>query len=192
MTGVGTETSLMTKSQPSLPLVADSGPRIYLACLAAYNSGRLHGMWVRADQGEEHIWNALRAMIAGSPVSGAEEWAIHDYAGFEGAGISESASFGLVCELAEFISEHGELGARVYEHFGNNLRDARTAFEQYAGEFKTAAVFAEQVYDEVGTQIPANLQHYVDWSSLARDMELNGDIIIFELGFETAHIFWAG
>ncbi len=181
----------MTKPQPSSHLVADTGPRIYLACLAAYHSGRLHGTWVEADQGEEHIWDALRAMLAKSPVPGAEEWAIHSHEGFEGAGVSESASFASVCELAEFIKERGELGAKVYEHFGNDLDDARAAFEEYAGAFASVVEFAEQFHEDIGTEIPTSLEHYIDWKSLARDMGLNGDIIIFEMGFEDVHIFWS-
>lgn len=181
----------MTKPQPSAPLVAETGPRIYLACLTAYNSGRLHGVWVRADYGEDHIWNGLRAMLAKSPVSGAEEWAIHAYEGFQGAGVSESASFASVCEVAEFIKERGELGAKVYEHFGNDLDDARAAYEEYAGAFASVAEFAEQFHEDIGTEIPKTLQPFVDWQSLGRDMGLNGDIIIFEMGFEDVHIFWS-
>lgn len=181
----------MTNTQRSPQLVADTGPRIYLACLAAYNSGRLHGAWVRADLGEEHIWEALQSMIASSPSPGAEEWAIHDYEGFEGAGVSESASFGAVCALAEFISSRGELGAQVHEHFGNNLEDAQEAFEAYAGVFQSAAEFAEQLHDDMGTQIPSGVHYYINWAALAQDMALNGDIITFELAFEEVHVFWA-
>jgi len=183
----------MTNSQTSALLAATTvaHPRVYLACLASYNSGRLYGEWVRADLGEDHIWQALRTMITKSPTPGAEEWAIHASEGFEGAGVSESASFAGVCELAEFIGERGELGAQVYEHFGNDLRDARAAFEHYAGVFENAAAFAEQLHEEIGTEIPASLQYYIDWPSLARDMELNGDITVIELGFRQSHIFWS-
>jgi antirestriction protein len=30
-------------------------PRIYVACLAAYNNGNLHGAWIDATQGEWSI-----------------------------------------------------------------------------------------------------------------------------------------
>ncbi|MEL6692765.1 MAG: antirestriction protein ArdA [Pseudomonadota bacterium] len=183
----------MTNSQISSPLVAATGnrPRIYLACVASYNSGRLYGTWVEADQGEEHFWAALRAMIAGSPEPGAEEWAIHSYEGFEGAELSESASFEHVCALAEFIAEHGELGAKVYEYCGNDLDDARATFERYAGAYSSAAAFAEELHDDLGTQIPEGLQYYIDWQALAKDMDFSGDIILVELGFENVHVFWA-
>lgn len=183
----------MTNSQISFPLVAatGNGPRIYLACLASYNSGRLYGTWVEAGQGEQHIWAALRSMIAVSPEPGAEEWAIHAYEGFEGAKLSESASFEHACALAEFIAEHGELGAKVCEYCGNDLNDARATFERYAGAYSSAATYAEDLHDDLGTQIPEGLKYYIDWQALAKDMELNGDIIVVELGFSDVHVFWA-
>jgi len=82
-------------------------PRIYVACLAAYNSSCLHGRWIDATTPDE-IWEQVRAMLADSPEPDAEEWAIHDYEGFEGANLFEYASFETVCELADFIEEHGK------------------------------------------------------------------------------------
>ncbi len=64
--------------------VSDSTPRIYIACLAAYNNGHLHGAWIDADQDADQIRDAIAAMLARSPVEDAEEYAIHDYEGFEG------------------------------------------------------------------------------------------------------------
>ncbi|RAN32203.1 antirestriction protein ArdA, partial [Hyphomonas pacifica] len=51
-------------------------PRIYVACLAAYNNGCLHGRWIGATTPDE-IMEKVRAMLADSPLPGAEEWAIH-------------------------------------------------------------------------------------------------------------------
>lgn len=43
-------------------------PRIYVACLAAYNSGRLHGVWIDCDgKDESGIWEAINDMLAASP-----------------------------------------------------------------------------------------------------------------------------
>ncbi|MDR0779720.1 MAG: antirestriction protein ArdA, partial [Pseudomonadales bacterium] len=60
----------------------DMEPRIYVACLAAYNNGILHGAWLDAAQEPEALQNEVRDMLAASPIAGAEEWAIHDYEGF--------------------------------------------------------------------------------------------------------------
>jgi len=168
----------------------EAGPRIYVACLAAYNSGILHGRWINATTPDE-IKAEVSAMLAESPVPQAEEWAIHDYEGFEGVSLSECASFETVCDLAAFLSEHGSLGAKLHQHFGGRLEEARAAFEDYAGQYKTAADFAEEMIRETGTEIPASLQYYIDWQALARDMALNGEILVFQTGFDEVHVFWS-
>ncbi|MDY7097458.1 MAG: antirestriction protein ArdA [Pseudomonadota bacterium] len=171
-------------------LVQRDRPRIYVACLAAYNSGCLHGRWIDAITPDE-IMDSVRAMLADSPEPDAEEWAIHDYEGFEGANLSEYASFETVCELADFIEENGELGGKLYRHFGDNLEQARAAFEDYAGEYRSAADFAEQLHEDTGTEIPESLRYYIDWQALARDMALNGEIMVFQTGFDEVHVFWS-
>ena len=165
----------------------DDGPRIYVACLAAYNNGILHGRWISVTEPAD-IWEAVNAMLAASPVLDAEEYAIHDYEGFEGAAPSEWASFESVCALADFITEHGELGAKLYAHFGDCLDDAQTAMGNYCGDHKNLADFAEEIYSE---PIPPSLDYYIDWQAMGRDMELSGDIFTIETGFEQVHIFWA-
>ena len=57
-------------------------PRIYVASLADYNAGRLHGRWIRADQQAEALHQEIAAMLAESQEPVAEDWAIHDYENF--------------------------------------------------------------------------------------------------------------
>ena len=171
-------------------LPSEDVPRIYVACLAAYNNGCLHGRWIEATTPDD-IMGEVRAMLAASPLPGAEEWAIHDYEGFEGASVSEYASFETVCALAEFIAEHGRLGAKVHRHYGDDLEQARAAFDDYAGEYRSIAEFAEELTRECGTEIPVSLQYYIDWDAMGRDMALNGDIFTVETGFDQIHIFWS-
>ena len=97
----------------------------------------------------------------------------------------------LVCALAAFIGEHGSLGAKLYREFCDDLEQARAAFEEYAGEYRSAADFAEELTRDSGTEIPASLDYYIDWTALARDMALNGDIMVFQTGFDEVHIFWS-
>jgi antirestriction protein len=139
----------------------------------------------------EEVWREVSAMLRTSPEPDAEEWAIHDYEGFEGAYLSEYASFETVCELAEFIGEHGELAACIYGHYGNDLEQARAAFGDYAGEYRSAADFAEELHDDRGPALPESLRYYLDWQALARDMALNGEIMVFQTGFDEVHIFWS-
>jgi len=164
-------------------------PRIYVACLAAYNGGRLHGRWIDATEPDE-VREEVRAMLAASPEPDAEEHAIHDHEGFVGCTISEWASFDTVCALADFIEQHGRLGARLYGHFGNSLAEARAAFDSHAGEYRSLADFAEEITRETGMEIPAALQYYIDWEAMGRDLELNGEVFTITLGFDELHVFW--
>ncbi|RAN36970.1 antirestriction protein ArdA, partial [Hyphomonas sp. GM-8P] len=78
-----------------------------------------------------------------------------------------------------------------HRHFGDDLEQARAAFDDYAGEYRSIADFAEELTRECGTEIPASLQYYIDWDAMGRDMELNGDIFTVETGFDQIHIFWS-
>lgn len=184
---IATQAPLGTTSAPP----TGSEIRIYVACLASYNSGHLHGRWIDATLGIDHIWSEVRAMLAASPMPDAEEWAIHDYEGFDGAPISEYASFDTVAELAAFIAEHDALGGELISHFCGDLDQARAAFEDYAGEYSSLGAFAEELHEQTGTEIPATLQYYINWDDMGRDMELNGDVFTIELGFQQLHIFWS-
>lgn len=166
------------------------GLRIYVACLAAYNNGRLHGRWIDATQDADAIQAEINEILAASPVPMAEEWAIHDREGFEGAPLEEYSGIDHVVELAAFIAEHGKLGAMVLENHGGDLDEAEAAFENYAGQHRSLADFAQDLTEET-TEIPASLVNYIDYEAIARDMLLSGDVFVIELGFEDVHVFWS-
>lgn len=163
--------------------------RIYVACLASYNNGILHGAWIDTCQDSDEIRSEVQAMLAASSIENAEEWAIHDYEGFEGIELSEYSSFETVAELAAFVEERGELGAKVYANF-SNLDDATTALEDhYCGCYDSVSDFAEEITAET-TVIPERLAFYIDYEKMARDMEIN-DILVIETSHSEHHVFWS-
>lgn len=161
--------------------------RIYVACLASYNDGILHGAWIDAAQSTQEIRRDVSQMLFRSPVELAEEWAIHDHEGFEGIYISEYSSFDAIADYAEFIREHGKLGGKLIAYYGN-LEDAQKAIsERYAGEHDSLSDYAEQLTAET-TQIPEALSYYIDYEKMARDLEIN-DVLIIE-DCHSVHVFW--
>ena len=92
-------------------------------------------------------------MLVASPIDAAEEWAIHDYEGFEGAPISEWESFKSVANIAEFIEENAELGGKLIEHYGGKLKDAKTALEHYHGEYESLEDYARSLTEDT-SEIP--------------------------------------
>lgn len=163
--------------------------RIYVACLAAYNNGILHGKWIDATEGEGAIWEGINAVLKSSPIEDAEEWAIHDHEGFGGLGIGEYSSVESVVEMAEFMEHHGELGSQLVAYLGD-MDSARVALgEHYIGQYETVADFAEELTEQ-GAPIPDNLRFYIDYDKMARDMKTN-DLIVIETGYREQHLFWS-
>ncbi len=168
---------------------ANSNPRIYVACLAAYNNGYLHGAWIDADQDADEIRDEISAMLARSPIKGAEEYAIHDYEGFEGVTIREYASIDSVAQMAAFIAEHGALGAGLLAQFIGDIDQAETALQDcYHGQFASLADFMEEVTAESVT-IPEALRYYIDWEAMARDAEMSGEFFTIETARDEVHVF---
>jgi antirestriction protein len=161
--------------------------RIYVASLADYNAGRLHGVWIDCDgKSGDDIQTEVSTMLAASKEPVAEEWAIHDHEGF-GSLIGESTSFDRVAELAELIEEHGEAFISYAENMGEEYATADGFHEAYQGEFDTLADWAEDFMEQTGglLDMPENLRHHFDYESYGRDARLGGDI--YKIG---RFVFW--
>lgn len=146
--------------------------RIYVACLAAYNNGHLHGAWIDATQDVDSIFEEIQAMLAASPMPDAEEWAIHDYEGFGGIHLSENEDIEKVCELAALIAEHGEAYALFVDFAGVHYATPEGFEDSYCGEWESEEAYAENLWDECGywEHIPENLRCYIDMEKFAHDL----------------------
>ncbi len=164
-------------------------PRIYAACLAAYNAGVLHGAWIEVED-EAQVWSAIARMLQASPQPGAEEFAIHDYEDFCGVEIAEYASVARVVEIAGFLRARGRLGALVLAEVGGDLEAAGTALDdQYRGCFSSLADSFQALTEET-VDIPKALRGYIDYDAMARDAQLNGEIFTVETAHDEVHVFW--
>ena len=165
--------------------------KIYVADLAAYNNGKLHGVWIDATQEFDNIQDQINEMLAESPEELAEEWAIHDYEGFGSYSVSEYEGIKSLHEIACFIEEHGEIGSELLSYFGDDLDDAKKAIEEnYSGCYASLADYVQELTESTG-DIPKHLEFYIDYERMGRDMELGGDIFTIETAHDEVHIFWA-
>ena len=170
-------------------------PRIYVASLADYNSGRLHGRWIDADQGADAIRDQIAQMLAESKEPIAEEWAIHDYDNFAGLSLSEYEDIDKVAEVAFLIARYGPVFASLVSYLGgtSSIDEARRYMEDgYRGEFDSLEDYAEQIleeyYGDVLKGLPSFIRYHIDLKGIANDMQLEGSVFTFEHDGKT-HIF---
>ena len=162
-------------------------PRIYVACLAAYNNGFLHGEWIDADHDVDSLFAEVKRILAISPIPDAEEFAIHDYEGFGDVCINEYTSLETVSALASFIIEHDELGAAVLAHANGDIDDANRLLEEcYHGEHGSEEDFAMSFAEDT-MMIPDHLSYYIDYEKMARDLFIN-DFFSIEINHKV-HVF---
>jgi antirestriction protein len=161
-------------------------PRIYAACLAAYNAGRLHGRWIDATIGADAIRDEIAAMLAESPEPGAEEFAIHDH---EGLGdIGEYEDLDRVAEIGEAVAEAGDAAPALLAWLDAEAgRDPSEFADVYRGEWRTLAEYVESFWDDVGYDADKaaggswwHPARYVDWDRMANDLRLSGDVEVHD------------
>lgn len=179
--------------------------KIYVADLAAYNAGHLHGAWIEATSDADAMQEAVSAMLATSPVPDAEEFAIHDldHDG-ELAGIGEFSGLQAVAkavETAELIEDElGDDGVLIYgafyEHYGQHDDEPTEAVERvreaYAGHHDSVADWAENFLEETGglDEVPENLRNYIDFDAYGRDAKYSGDIFTEFAPDGGVFVFW--
>ena len=140
--------------------------RIYVACLAAYNNGILHGKWIDANDADK-MEEETQAMLEASPIENAEEWAIHDYElGFD---IGEYESFESIAERVQWIDEQydEDLALAVLDNYNGVLEDAEKCIDEYAGEFSSYRELGEQYAHELG-DVPPHLENYIDYEAYGK------------------------
>ncbi len=159
-------------------------PQIYVASLSDYNDGRLHGSWLDAARTPEELQVDITAMLAASPLPGAEEWAIHDFEGFAGVRLDENESLDTVSQLAAGLAEHGPAFAAWADIAGRDEETLQRFEEAYLGHWDSLAAYADELFEDLGyaelldKAMPAGMQPYVrfDAEAFGRDLHLGGDI----------------
>ncbi|MHB8510861.1 MAG: antirestriction protein ArdA [Actinomycetota bacterium] len=182
------ELELRQSMRAQLEREQETKARIYVASLSDYNSGRLHGKWVEANQEVDALQAEIQEMLLRSPEPTAEEWAIHDFEGFGEWHPHESESITTVSAVAQGIAENGLAFAGWASRCNASEANELAKFDEaYRGDWQSIEAYADELLDDVGARasleaVPEWLQPYVslDVGAFARDLELSGDITAIE------------
>lgn len=156
-----------------------SEPRAYVGCLAAYNSGKLHGAWVNLGQPLDDIFDEVRdKVLKTSPCANSEKWLVLDV---ESMGDMKRYTLNESClEMlqlyAALYSKYGELGAAMLDYCAGDVESAEQYLEDcYLGEFDCEREFVYQLIDDNGwDDVPPFFKSYIDYEMLENDLFNHG------------------
>lgn len=171
--------------------ISEDSPQIYVACLSAYNNGFLHGAWIDASEGIEHVRECIKEILSSSPVAEeCEEWAIHDFQCFGNYKVDEYHGLEELCEVAQFMKEFDRFPLDVVSYLIDDfgIEGAKEKMEDdFIGEFDSASDLAYHYVEETCLLdgVHKSIAMYFDYEAFGRDLDLNGDVLSF-----SGHYFW--
>ena len=143
----------------------------YIACLASYNGGILHGFWVDLEKVEDvdDIQECIAWVMATSSELGAEEYAVHDWAGVPRSMQAEWPNWGQTLPLIHAMAEHGEAFEVWHGNAPDYNQDPGDFQEAYVGRYDSGADFVREYYEEhYGDALTAidPLVFAIDWQAV--------------------------
>lgn len=190
--------------------------QIYVACLASYNAGVLHGRWIEVDDVdsmEEQIAEMLRESpypnstidcpecaggAAKDPagcgtckgvtyVPTAEEYAVHDYDGLPANHFGEHPSMAELVEYVELVEKHGDAFEAFFDEFDYQGSDLESEFQdRYRGSYESEGHLVDEYISEF-LDVPERLENYIDEEKVLRDLQWDLSIIYHGGKY---HVFW--
>lgn len=182
-------------------IACESKRRLFVGCLASYNSGIIHGEWLDfSDYYDiDELKEKVNAILKSSPCQG-DEYDVQDYEGFGDLlkkhmypSLNEAWAIHETLELAEkedidveifleFVSANGDID--FLKDDSNCL--VRKYQDSFLGCYSSLADYAEETCDI--SEVPSYLRNYIDFERMARDMELGGDIFAIG-GYREIYVF---
>ena len=168
----------------------------YIACLASYNSGILHGAWIDLEiVGDvDDIQECIDWVLATSSEPGAEEYAVHDWAGLPGY-LTESEWPDLAALIeykearAEFTGSGELLKLEAFEWLCEDRREtvsAQDLDDNFCGFYTDGEEYAQQLACDIWASNDSNVWplNCINWEEafLALDMNTfraNGGLYVF-------------
>jgi antirestriction protein len=113
----------------------------------------------------------------------AEEYAIHDYEGFEPFTLSEYSSIEEIADIAEMLSnvaDDDDLAALTFlSTIYDDIATITAKIVDVNLYYGSRSEYAEQLISDI-CDVPTLLTHYIDYEKFGRDLELNGELVEVE------------
>lgn len=169
-------------------------PRIYVASLSDYNSGRLVGEWIDLDgKSVEDVESEIQNMLKGSEMP-AEEWAIHDNDNFDDIGLGEHESIERVVKVADMLDEHGPAFAGWYVNETRDVDDLDNFTDEYLGEWGNLGDYARELAEDLAENRDA-FDNWpmtcVDWEHAGEELRLGGDVWTALTSEYNVYVYWS-
>lgn len=173
--------------------------RIYVASLADYNAGRLHGTWIEIDTTSDEVWDQIETMLRASPEAAicqwcgnnadgihvghdfmggiVEEWEIHDSEDWPTGVNPTHHSIEQLCTIATAIGEHGDAYLAWMDNTGGTDPDDMPEYGTYPDTETLALQYAENFInlDDLGF-----IQYHIDWESVGESLMSDGNYSTYE------------
>ena len=187
--------------------------KIYVACLASYNNGVLHGRWIDASSDVEEMQAEVDAILreskfpnvkvehpdTGEMVPSAEEFAIHDFDGIPST-LGEYCGLQAIADYVEFVEEcedvagdnAAELAKAMIDNW-HSVDSAKDELENFAGIYDSFREYADDAADEMiachssDGKTPQMLINYFDYDAWARDLALEMTVLDIPGGVAVFH-----
>jgi len=135
-------------------------PQIYVANLAAYNAGRLHGKWIPLDGTD--LAEAIEGVAKGG------DWAVHDYD--ECPNLGEHPSLQELNALNLALSTHDPAAVFAALQIYTDVESALTLLDEGYAVYEDREDWAYEVVENHGLSDWAKA--YFDYDALGRDLEI--------------------
>lgn len=159
--------------------------KFYAACLAAYNNGYLHGVWIDATSDKDEMQAEINTMLAQSPIKDAEEWAIHDTDNLPSL-IGEYSGLAPIAEFAELAEDFDDIDTETLIAIVDEYQSIDTAREAlddgFCGVYDSFNEYSDEYVDDcilIDVQSNSLIAQYFDYDAFARD--LRHDMTVIDL-----------
>jgi len=146
-------------------------PVVTVVCSEAYANNQLHGVRLPAVD-KTVLTDGIQSLLASGPMKQAIKWHILQYEYFHDLVLSAHESLEQIVLVANFLLQHGLLGAALLAHTNNQVDKARHLLQNcYQGSYVHKADFAsaycDAAYGDLLDNCPKFLLSHVDYTGMA-------------------------